>query len=210
MTEPTVPRRRRSDNLTLREALLENPGVVLLLAFNVIILAVAIWGVVTTNHRAQEAFKREVERSAEGRALALDFISCLLGEQEQHRLNSYEHFAKTTPDFGHSADGPIEFDQETMDKFKASCDRIITEQIPELEDVPPPQLAGPPAPEPSPEVGPVATQPTRTTVRRTVTTARRTATTQRRAPPPTAAPAPAPTCDTKPNGKCRNKDKKEK
>lgn len=70
----------------MREAILHNPAMLLLMVFNLVIIALATFGIVTTNHRAEEA--------AEGGRVV---INCVLSMMEDHRLNSYHHYLGQDP-----------------------------------------------------------------------------------------------------------------
>ena len=201
-----------TERMTLGESLKNNPGLTLLVVMVVVVMAMVAWGGRLTISKAQEAAEarsaerivqaeEDAKRARESAKLALDYVGCILGNQQELRLNAYAHF---TQDHGYTAPaGPPEiFPFATVEDLKAACARIFEgADFPHAErSTTTNPTVGPPSPPPP---------PTATTAPRR----RGTTTTQRRRTPTTARPATATTrrvttttCVTNGSGKCK-KDK---
>jgi hypothetical protein len=80
-------RRRASDYSNLRDAFHANPALVLLAAFNVLIICLAVFGIVTTNNRAADE-AREQQIRAEGGG---QVVACLFALEQVAADTQHEH-----------------------------------------------------------------------------------------------------------------------
>lgn len=74
----------RRRQVTLRQAFVENPALILLILGSVITAGLSTTGIIVTNRRAADAIERERERSEAGRAVVLYVCEQL----EFHRINA--------------------------------------------------------------------------------------------------------------------------
>lgn len=95
-------RRRSSDYSNLREAFHANPALTLLALFNVVIICLAVFGIVTTNHRAQEEIADAKRKAAEGTQV----VSCLFATQQELIAAHNHHIVDAAKDHGYAVQEP--------------------------------------------------------------------------------------------------------
>ena len=137
-----LKRRKTDQPMNVKDAVKENFAVALLIFFNLVIIALAVIGIMTTNQTAsrqiEEAREQQVAelREAQEKAAAgTRVISCLFAELQDHRDTTVLHINEVRVSLGMHANPipKIKVTNETLEEACKGIDQVIANEVDQRE-----------------------------------------------------------------------------